>query len=267
MTSPILIATDLDRTLIYSRAASQLADTSAVPLTCVEIYEGQPISFMAEKAVNLIRDLEPKALVVPVSTRTTSQLMRVRIPYLNDRFAVAANGGVLLVDGHPDEGWSCRVRARLSAGACLDEVWKHANEVFLPAWTSSLRIAEDLFCYMVVDRDRLPIEFVSEITDWAAERGWTTSLQGRKFYLVPTSLTKSAAIAEIAHRTKASLVLAAGDSLLDIDLLASADLGIHPNHGEIAALGWTAPHVSRTRASGIQAGEEICQWFTDKVQT
>ena len=35
-------------------------------------------------------------------------------------------------------------------------------------------------------------------TAWAAERGWRTSLQGRKLYWVPEPLTKSAAVAEVA---------------------------------------------------------------------
>jgi hydroxymethylpyrimidine pyrophosphatase-like HAD family hydrolase len=265
VTSPVLIAADLDRTLIYSRAANELTFDSTTPLTCVELYNGRAMSFMTDKAVELISYLQARALVVPVSTRTHAQLMRVEIPTPIGPYAVAANGGVLLVDGRVDQRWTEHVRLRLTACAALDEVWAHASEVFLPSWTSRLRNAEDLFCYAVVDRAAMPAAFVAEIAEWCAARGWTTSLQGGKLYLVPDLLTKSAAVLEIARRVEAAVVLAAGDSLLDIDLLAAADFGIHPGHGEIADLGWTAPHVSRTQSSGVQAGEEICQWFVDTI--
>jgi hydroxymethylpyrimidine pyrophosphatase-like HAD family hydrolase len=86
-------------------------------------------------------------------------------------------------------------------------------------------------------------------------------LQGRKLYFVPRALTKSAAVAEIARRTDAGPILAAGDSLLDADLLEAADRGIVARHGELVASGWTAPHVSVTSEIGVRAGEEIVRWF------
>ncbi|MGH3494495.1 MAG: hypothetical protein ACRDRL_27490, partial [Sciscionella sp.] len=88
------------------------------------------------------------------------------------------------------------------------------------------------------------------------------SLQDRKIYWLPNELTKYAAVAEIAHRIGASRILAAGDSLLDVDLLQRADAAIAPRHGELHSSGWSAaPHVRRTACSGLLAGEEIVEWF------
>jgi hypothetical protein len=179
---------------------------------------------------------------------------------------VAANGGVLLVDEQVDASWTRQVRQRLADVAPLEEVWRHADRSCQPAWTTSLRIAADLFCYAVVDRQRMPEDFLDGVTEWAAERGWVTSLQGRKLYWVPKSLTKSAAVREVARRIDATLVLAAGDSLLDTDLLEYADLGAHPCHGELFETSWSAPHVTRTPAAGVLAGEQIVEWFTTTVE-
>src|SRR5581483_2084983 len=99
-----------------------------------------------------------------------------------------------------------------------------------------------------------------------AERGWRTSLQGRKLYWVPERLTKSAAVAEVAKRSGCERVLAAGDSLLDVDLLLAAERGIHPRHGELHEQGWSAPNVVSTEASGIAAGEEIVRWFAAQTR-
>jgi hypothetical protein len=217
---------------------------------------------MTERASELMRDLSAIAAVMPVTTRTPEQLHRVKLPGRPHRYAVAANGGVLLVDGHVDASWSARVRQRLAEAASLDEVWAHVGQACHQDWTTKLRNAENLFCYAVIDRARMPADFFAQTTAWSAQRGWGTSLQGRKLYWVPKALTKSAAMREVARRIDASIVLAAGDSLLDIDLLEGADLGIHPRHGELFDADWSAPHVTRTSGAGVLAGQQIVEWFS-----
>lgn len=263
----VLVATDLDRTLIYSRGALALTpDAEAqLELTCVERYEDRDSSFMTVTASDLLVRLCGIAEVVPVTTRIPEQLRRVTLPGPSPRFAVAANGGVLIVDGVVDDPWCRAVERRLTLVAPLAEIWSHLLVVCDPAWTVKLRNADDLFCYVVVRRSAVPADFMTELTAWASARGWSTSLQGGKLYLVPRSLTKSAAVGEIARRIGADVVLAAGDSLLDIDLLESADRGIHPAHGEIADSGWTAPEVVSTGSVGIRAGEDICRWFSEQA--
>jgi hypothetical protein len=259
----VLVASDLDRTLIYSRAAAG----TGTDLVGVESLDGVEISFMTAVAAELLGRVSESAVFVPVTTRTAAQLARVRLPARDVRFAVAANGGHLFVDGQLDLGWRDRVTEKLGEVASHAEMWAYLSTICDPAWTLKLRDADGLFCYAVVDRDAMPAGFVVEIAAWARARGWTTSLQGRKLYWVPAPLTKSAAVAEIAHRIDADLVLAAGDSLLDLDLLAAADRGIHPAHGEIAASGWTGEHVRSTASTGARAGEDICRWLREQVLT
>ena len=52
-------------------------------------------------------------------------------------------------------------------------------------------------------------------------------------------------------------ILAAGDSLLDADLLLAADRGWRPGHGELADSGWAAGHVTALTEEGVAAGERI----------
>jgi hypothetical protein len=255
----VLCATDLDQTLIYSRAA--LGDVGSRRLVPVERYRGADASWMTANAANDWTRLTAAADVVPVTTRTPAQWERVVLPGPPPRWAVAANGGVLLADGHPDEQWTRRVRTRLDRVAPLAEVWRRAAQLCRPEWTSALRNADNLFCYAVVTREMLPPGLVAEAGEWAATRGWRVSLQGRKLYWVPAPLTKSATVAEIAKRADSAPVLAAGDSLLDADLLDAADAGIAARHGELVASGWSAPHVAVTAETGVLAGEEIVRWL------
>ena len=261
----ILCATDLDRTLIYSRGALEAHGDTKRSLVPVERHEHKDASWMTATAADRYRLLVERAAVVPVTTRIPEQWERVRLPAPPPRYAVAANGGVLLVDGTIDHSWDAIVAAELREVAPLREVWQHVSAVCRPEWTVKLRNARGLFCYAVLHRKRVPAGFVAESAGWAAQRGWQVSLQGRKLYWVPQSLRKSAAVAEVVRRTGADLVAAAGDSLLDVDLLEHADRGIVARHGELVASGWTAPHVTITGRSGVLAGEEIVDWFATQV--
>ena len=282
----VLLAADLDRTLIYSRSAaggcsssaargysrsaargySPLAARGAAELVTVEHYDGVPASFMTAAAAAMLAELAGEHLLVPVTTRTQAQLARVVLPGPAPRYAVAANGGVLLVDGVLDPGWAAGVRARLEAVAPLAEAVAAFRAACDPVSCPAIRSAQDMFCYAVVDRDRLPAEAVEELSAWAVPAGWVTSLQGRKLYLVPRTLTKSAAIAEVAERAGVRIVLAAGDSSLDLDLLQYAYRSVRPGHGELAAAGWREPHVDALDSTGVVAGEQIVAWFAAQLR-
>ncbi|WP_432190715.1 HAD family hydrolase [Streptomyces sp. bgisy027] len=267
---PVLVASDLDRTLIYSAAALALTmpDARAPRLLCVEVHESRPLSYMTETAAQLLTDLGDAAVFVPTTTRTRKQYQRINLPGPAPKYAICANGGHILVDGVADADWSARVAARLAEQcAPLAEVQDHLMASASPAWVRKHRIAEDLFAYLVVERELLPEEWVKELAVWAENRGWTVSLQGRKIYAVPKPLTKSAAVREVARRTGADLTLAAGDSLLDADLLLAADRGWRPGHGELADADWTAPAISALPERGVLAGERILREFLKATRT
>ncbi|MFK4116947.1 HAD family hydrolase [Streptomyces longwoodensis] len=266
---PVLVASDLDRTLIYSAAALALTmpDARAPRLLCVEVHESRPLSYLTETAAQLLTDLGDAAVFVPTTTRTRKQYQRINLPGPAPAYAICANGGHLLVDGVTDPDWHAGVLARL-ADECapLAEVRAHLEATADPLWVRKHRVAEDLFAYLVVERELLPEEWVKELGAWAENRGWTVSLQGRKVYAVPKPLTKSAAVREVARRTGAELTLGAGDSLLDADLLLAVDRGWRPGHGELAEAEWTAPGVTALPERGVAAGERILREFLRSVR-
>ncbi|GAA1972267.1 HAD family hydrolase [Kitasatospora viridis] len=260
-----LVASDLDRTLIYSVASWGRA---GVPVRVVERGEdGAPMSCLTERAAELLLELGRRVPVVPVTTRTVAQYRRVALPGCS-RWAVCANGGRLLVDGEPDREWERAVTARLAAGgAPLAEVTDWLAARADPAWTLKRRTADDLFAYLVVDRAALPAQWLAELTAWCGERGWRVSQQGRKVYAVPAALTKGAGLAELRQRLGGGhRVLAAGDSLLDEDLLRAADAAWYPAHGELADRPPVdAPHVLGLPQTGARAAEAILAAMLDRV--
>lgn len=267
---PVLVASDLDRTLIYSPGALWLTmpDARAPRLLCVEVHEGRPLSFMTETSARLLTELGDAAVFVPTTTRTRKQYLRINLPGPAPRYAICANGGHILVDGVSDPDWQRQVTDRLSSEcAPLPEIEAHLTAVSDPVWLRKQRVAEDLFAYLVVERELLPEGWVKELTGWAEGLGWGVSLQGRKLYVVPRPLTKSAAVREVVRRTGADLSVGAGDSLLDADLLTAVDRGWRPGHGELADEGWTAEGVVSLPERGVLAGERILREFLGAVRS
>ncbi len=249
-----LVVCDLDRTLIYS-AAAMGADPP--PVRCVERYRGADASFMTVAAVELLRTLRQRCEFVPTTTRTREQYARITLAGPPPRYAIVANGGHVMDHGVADLEWHRGVLDRLTVCAPLDDARSRLHAHAQDPWLLRELVAEDLFCYAIIDRDLLAPVVLAELQEWYAVRGWVLSLQGRKLYCVPRPLTKSAAAAEVARRTGAAVVLAAGDSLLDTDLLEYADVAVRPAHGELALLDWTRPGLLVTEATGIAGGEEV----------
>ncbi|MBF6546808.1 hypothetical protein [Nocardia brasiliensis] len=262
-----LVATDLDRTMIYSRNA--FSAHPEVPTVCVEHLEGAPLSFMTTAAALRMQTLTQPAAVVPTTTRTIKQFNRIQLPGAPWRYAITSNGGNILVDGVPDLRWRIDIDAKVRAGgATLSEITTELRARIGDSWVSKFRVADDLFCYLVVRPKEVPEGFLAEWDAWCRPRGWSASQQGRKIYTMPQVVCKSHAVAEVRRRllesgelATESRTFAAGDGALDAEMLRAADYAIRPRHGELEHLNWTHPNLTITRATGILAGEEIINWF------
>ena len=262
-------AFDLDRTLIYSIASA--GDPALLPpLRIVEHYQGEPLSRMTKTSWTLLGDLMQAAEVVPVTTRTQKQYERVALPR-TPKYAICANGGVLLVDGVRDPEWDEWTRQTISLSAPLLEVIAIFEEVTDEGWVKTVKPAEGLFCYLVAtSRQDIPGKWLRTLTSRVTALGWTVSVQGRKVYAVPEGLSKATGLMRLrtllerAQGTRVR-VYSTGDSLLDGPMLEAADEAIRPAHGELHDQGWDAEGVDVTTATGAMAGEEIVGWMLDRA--
>lgn len=267
-----LIVTDLDRTMIYSRDAWG-GWTDAAEAVCVEQLDGAALSYMTSTAVGLLRDLTDTTVFVPTTTRTIEQFRRIRLPGTRRHYAITSNGGNILVDGVPDARWREFIETAVRAeGASLAQVCEALHARVDDSWVSKFRIADELFCYLVVDPAAVPDGFLAEWDQWCREHGWSASQQGRKIYTMPEAVCKSRAVAEITERLIDEGLLdpgvttfAAGDGALDAEMLNAADFAVRPRHGELEQLGWACPGLTVTAAEGILAGEEMLDWFARRA--
>ena len=240
MSAPALAAVDLDQTVLFTRREGDL--------------------LVEELAPGLDR-LAAVATLLPVTTRTPEQYDRVG---LRTPLALCANGAVLLRDGGPDPVWADWTRAVCARSAPVEEV---AGRVGVDApWVRSWRVAAGVFVYVVAHRrEDLPAAWLDGLRPWLTERGWSLSVQGRKVYAVPLGLTKAAAVQRLRVELWDPVLLAAGDAVLDAELLEAADAAVRPAHGELHEQGWTCPGLHVTTATGPAAGAEIVAWLTARA--
>jgi hypothetical protein len=255
-----LIASDLDRTLIYSVEAMTLGDPVAQSV-CVEVFEGREVSFMAAGAAARLVEVASAAEFVPITTRTVAQYDRIVLPSVRVGYAITTNGACLLVGGIRCPDWDTEITARLADFASYDEAVVVFASAFDRPWVRKVRDAEKYFLYTVFERSTAEPDWFAELAEIATGLGWALSVQGRKAYVVPQALTKEVALAEVVRRVGATQVVAAGDSLLDRGLLEYADIAIRPAHGELHEADWTPPGLAVTTCSGGKAGEEIIEFF------
>ena len=264
----VLVASDLDRTLIYSPSALQLTvpDEEFPTLVVVEALEGRPHSFMTLRTAENLHTIDQIATFCPITTRTIAQYQRVRFSRIEPRLAITSNGGNILVDGKPDEEWQATMTSAIrDGGVGFDEVRHELKQRAHDEWVLKRRIGDHLFCYVVVDQLTMPADFLTDWRAWCEPRGWKVSVQGRKIYAIPGPLSKEAALAEVSRRTGATTVLAAGDGALDAGFLAAATAGIRPPHGELASQNWTHPTVAIADTPGVLAAEEMTDWFLAQI--
>jgi hypothetical protein len=269
VTRPVMVTTDLDRTLIFSpRATAQLG--GALPRLVVEVLEGRVISEMADvvrdRLAELARLPAAELVIVPTTTRTARQVQRIDLPFV-PRFLIASSGGVVLENGRVDQDWAEATADRLRECAPAAEVRAVLDGLVADGTVLRAYTADDQFCYAIVDPERFTPEHVEELTASLVPRSWRVAHQGAKVYVLPDALHKAHAIAHVRDRLADELgavptLLAAGDTWLDAEMLELADRGWVPAGSEIAHAGpppW--PHVTVTDAPGhAGAGQIVAAW-------
>ena len=236
-----ILTTDLDRTFIFS---ARTIGTSLKEARCIERREGKPISYISLKTEQLMHDALASGIdIMPVTTRSLAQYRRIdlfqqQVP----RFAVACNGGFVLRDGVVDEKWQEIVAKNVAT--CLSFAAFRAR--FAACWDMEMfeRIdgVDDLFYVLLVDEQNKDIDALNALHEQFQAVNWTSYLHGRKFYALPKTLSKEAAVMYVLEKLQPTTHYAAGDSFMDLGMMQLTTRHFSPQHGEIyEKLGDAAP--------------------------
>lgn len=215
----VLFASDLDNTLMFSYRYREETDQ------CVELLEGKEQGFCTQKSLALLAQIREKALFVPVTTRSVLQYRRIHWPAsCVPKYAAAANGGLLLVDGVEDPAWSARTRK-------LTDPWQEellALQARLPEapMLRRCRMVDGLYLFAACDNEEAA---QAGGALFAGRTGLDVQISGRKVYFFPPPLNKGEAVRRLRERFRPAQTICAGDSVIDIPMLLAADTAILPD--------------------------------------
>lgn len=250
-----MFASDLDRTIIFStRALERFSDYNAA-LVPIEEKRGEPVSFVTEKSYGMLEKIASSLLFVPVTTRSAEQFNRIKFPQA-PKYAVTSNGACIFKNGEHLDDWREKMLLELKKySASIDEIVSILEKDKIEV-AGELRIVENLFLYYYLNEqvDDGVYEYFSRIL---AEKGWRTSLQGRKLYAIPLPLSKGEAVKYIQEREEIDILIGAGDSLLDHDFLQFCHHAFSPKNSELSRVIGGKKNYSITENEGVLAGEEI----------
>ncbi len=261
----MMFASDLDRTIIYSNKFidNKIKEPNSIRL--VELYNGEEITYMMEKSIDTLKEICKKVLFVPVTTRTIKQYKRISIfnKEITPKYSVVTNGGNILVEGVLDKEWNKAVKGKLGIEClALEDAISEFENIRTDHWVNKLRIADDMFFYCVIDTMKIPFDELSDISKTLKNSNWRTILHGRKLYFLPNCVNKGHAVKHLAEIEEKEHIIAAGDSILDLDMLHNTKHFLSPQHGDIYNLEedkYQKELVKFTTNRGILAGDEILE--------
>lgn len=258
----ILFTSDLDRTLIYS---PNMIKTYPVKgqITPVELKNEQEIiTYMSQETINLLHDFSKNNIFVPVTTRALYQYERIHVfaKEICPKYAITSNGGNILIDGRPDLEWNNFIHNRVSETAISkEEMLKLFAKIRHDSWVLREFYVDELFYMFHVEKENVPHNELNSLKNELLTAGWDIFLHGRKLYVLPTTLNKAYAVEHLKTLVDFQLHVAAGDSLMDYDMLASSHVGYSPIHGELYEEQPNNPKIKWLSSLGAQSAEELLQ--------
>ena len=214
---PILFASDLDNTLLFSHRHRQPGDR------CVERLDEAEQGFFTQETLDLLPQAARRVHLLPVTTRSMEQYLRIQWPE-----------GAVPRGPSPPTGPSCcgrRVGPGLVRAVPGDDpgVSGGAPRIlrFLSARPepSTVRMVEGMYVYAACP-DPAAAERCG--ADWDPGSPIRAVVSGRKAYFFPPGVDKGTALRRAVERFRPERVIAAGDSVIDVPMLRRADLALLP---------------------------------------
>lgn len=258
----MFFATDLDRTLIYSKLFIEEAECE---YGLVEAYNGKEISYMSLEALALLKELNRLVPIVPITTRNHQQYKRIQLfqETICPELYVVNNGGSIFYKGKEDEKWKGHIKKQIQA---LPIGYHEALNLFLSNYKKPIKgynKSDQLLWVIIGERNHIDEEAVRIFQSMGESSGWKIQVNGKKIYLYPECINKWAALVYIQRHYYQERIVAAGDSIFDYQMVHEADYGVVPRAAYIETI--CKGHVHITANSGLKAAVEILSYAIEKA--
>lgn len=218
----IFFCSDLDNTLIYSYK-HDIGDQK-VP---VEIMDEKELSYMTVKSHELLKKVALQKVIIPVTTRSLKQYRRINFgSEIPIKYALAANGGILLKDGRIEKEWFEETRRIVKPSA--DELEKGIEVLRQdPNLIAEIRKVDELFIFTKSNDSERTVERLKTVLD--LDKVFIDRI-GVKVYIFPVMLNKGDSLLRLKRFIGGChTFIAAGDSYFDVPMLLCADIGLCPD--------------------------------------
>lgn len=256
------VFSDLDRSIIYSKRF--LGDNKRE--LQIEIYKNENISYISNKTIELIKEIEKYNYFIPTTTRTIEQFKRIEFKKydLNFKYSITSNGGNILIDEQIDNEYSLFINEKLKQSFNIETCIKLFEEYKNIKGIKKLKKADDFFFYIVVDNNIFNIETINDFIEKIGNFNWKTYINTSKIYFMPYELKKSTAIKYLCDKLNLKNTFSIGDSIMDKDMLKFCDKSYLLNHGDLVNKLKKEDKFLISKESGFRGTEEILKKILDK---
>lgn len=210
---------DLDNTLIYSYK-HDIGENKIL----VETKEEKELSYMTVFTYEKLQELVKKLEFIPTTTRTIEQYQRIQLGIPTPRYALVANGGVLLENGQIEKTWYQESLDRIAPYMDIltqgEQLLKEDTDVnFEVLWIEKL---------FIFTKSAKPEETAEKLINALDCDEVEVHTNGTKVYILPNCMSKGEAVHRMSEKLNPKFVLSAGDSLFDCSMLRASQQGFAP---------------------------------------
>lgn len=241
-----ILFADLDDTLFQSH---RKANPGEDWLPLAYLADGSPISYANPQQQATLQLFADSMTLIPVTARNHDAFQRVRIPFAAE--AVLNYGGIVLnADGRPDESWlaTSREQARQTEAGLQAWVVALTRESERQQLDLRIRLISDFGIpfYVVAKSTSGQVAAVEAASEFCRRSMGSEALpdmyihaNANNLALIPRWLDKRNAVAYLRQRYLAQhgdlLTFGMGDSLVDLNFVATCDYLIVPAASQIAS--------------------------------
>jgi hydroxymethylpyrimidine pyrophosphatase-like HAD family hydrolase len=264
----MIFASDLDRTLIYSRF---FLSPDINNIAIVEFKNEKGLSHMTNKAMSLLSLINKKIMFIPTTTRSLEQYKRISVfqETIKPKYSIIANGGIILKNNVIDKYWESIVNFNLTKISRPEEIVKLCEFFLKGDEINSYRCCDNMFIYILLKGDTVDKEQLNRLEKVCTENGYYVTKNSRKIYIIPEFINKWEAVKYILELSGENKLISAGDSLLDLPMLKNASYGVIPLHGELYRLYHKdlsfMNNIHFTKAHGILSSDEFLGDIWDMI--
>ena len=264
----VLFASDLDRTLVYPLRTLPMGQTATV----IEHHHGRGISVTTDETLKALRELAARHAFAAVTTRSRAQLERISPIWqlAVQGWAICSDGATLLHHGAVDPEWRRRVDEICAESAPLPEglaVFKRAvGAPGVEPWVATLYDCDHRFLYgTIIDAEKPDgLEHRAQLA--FAPLGWKAVRHGRKLYAMPAGIGKAPAVRHLCERLEVDILLSAGDSVLDSEVMEDADVAWCPGDAELVAIDQVPAGALVTTREHVASAQQIAQAALERAR-